>query len=92
VHLVGFITKKFVAMHGYMNVKEKYTTTFTSPRHFPVLKNYITATLNIQAFRDMKPTDWETVLGVHKLLDYLNLYKQCCENYKYCSQKLLGPE
>jgi len=23
VHLVGFITKKFVTMHGHMNVKKK---------------------------------------------------------------------
>ena len=25
VHLVGFIIKKFVMMHGYMNVKKKNT-------------------------------------------------------------------
>jgi len=25
VHLVGFITKKFVAMHGHMNVKTEFT-------------------------------------------------------------------
>ena len=26
VHLVGFIIKKFVTMHGHINVKEKYVT------------------------------------------------------------------
>jgi hypothetical protein len=28
VHLVGFITKKFVTMHGHMNVKKVHRTNY----------------------------------------------------------------
>jgi len=32
VHLVGFITKKFAAVHGHMNVK-KFTRMFAIEHH-----------------------------------------------------------
>jgi len=31
VHLVGFITNKFVTMHGHTNVKKKYPPRITPP-------------------------------------------------------------
>jgi len=34
----------------------------------------------------------ETVTAVYKLLDYLNVYKHCCVNNKYCSKRLLDPK
>jgi hypothetical protein len=30
VHLVGFITKKFVTMHGHMNVKKNFCYVFNT--------------------------------------------------------------
>jgi amino acid permease len=32
VHLVGFITKKFVMMHGHMNAKKEFVTRFEADR------------------------------------------------------------
>jgi len=32
VHLIGFITKKFVTKHGYMNVKKVYSSLWLDRR------------------------------------------------------------
>ena len=41
VHLVGFITKKFVTMHGHMNVKFKYLFTLITDIYDKVKKRVV---------------------------------------------------
>jgi hypothetical protein len=41
VHLVGFIIKKFVTMHGHMNVKKNTTTTFINGRSVLVMTSIL---------------------------------------------------
>jgi len=41
VHLVGFITKKFVTMHGHMNVK--FATPVYSSKNDRIITNIVTS-------------------------------------------------